>query len=774
MDSETLGLLEFHQFLDILQGYAQCSLGKEAVLELRPGLDVAAISKKQTLISEVGRYIAENGRLGCSHLQTPDELLDGLAGTGDSLGVDQLLVLRDYLSFMETFKKAVQGDAWPSLARLVGALQIPQLLVGRLRTTFDENGEILESAHPELGKVRRSQERARDQVQRHLDRILKGKKAKFLIPEPFITQRAGRFVIPVRVESQREVPGIVHGTSSSGATVFVEPFSSVELNNELIYFRDREVEIIRQLLRQLTDEARASRSVIRTIIDTTGALDAVFAAGEYARRFDCAIPRIEPEPFLLLKDARHPLLLHTLGREKVVPISVELSREERALVISGPNTGGKTAALKTVGLLCVIAQCGLPVPAVDARLPLLGSLLADIGDHQSITQQLSTFSAHIGRIRELIERYEAPGLLLLDEVGRGTDPVFGAALASAVIEHFRLRGAMVLATTHHRSVKSYASSTGGVRNASVRLDPVTMHPTYAIDYGVAGSSSGLEIARQLGLPAGILDQTREYLDEKELQVESYLAELRSELKAIQLREKDLEEEKRNVEAEKVRLQARFESQEASRQKDFENQLNDWAVDFRQQGDRYLKRVKDRFAAAEVKKQMQQREASLKEAFRRRMKGDKARVESPSSEPSDLKPGDRVFHAFFQKKGEVLSVKGEEVVVEIEGKRVTARISQLRKIERKTVVKKPYDQVVIQVVEDTDPEINLVGKTIDEAEYLLEKYLDRAFISRLKEVRVIHGFGTGRLKAAVSEILRDSTHVARFEVEGGATRVVLKG
>ncbi len=773
MDVETLDLLEYHQVLEIIAGFTRTPQGREAVLGIRPQAELEAINDFQLQIAETDR-LQSAGLAPSFDLPDPQSVLSRLQDPGSSLAPEDFLVLRDYLSFASSVRETLQPDEYPRLFSLLGDHPLPVVLQQRIENTFDERGRIRDSAQPELAAARRHQDEFRRKTQEHLERFLKGSRAKFLIDDPFVTQRAHRYVIPLRVEHQKDVPGIVHGASSSGATVFVEPFSVVELNNQLIFYTDRESEIIQTLLKTLSAEARRQINALVQIIDATAALECRFACVRFADSFSCCTAQIGPENEVFLQQARHPLLVRALGDRRVVPIDAELTPDEPVLVISGPNTGGKTASLKTIGLICLLAHSGIPVPAREARIPLLSGIHADIGDHQSITQQLSSFSAHIARLRELILMSRSHSLLLLDELGRGTDPTYGSALAIAVLEHFRRLGNLVLATTHHRAVKSWAALTTGVRNASVGLDPMTQKPTYVLEFGVAGESSGLEIAAQVGLPAEVIDHARSLLGDRESLVEGYLRELRQHINLLREKEADLARKIEDQEEAERARRRQFDLQRQQNEKQAEKLLERLAKEFREEGNRFVKRIQDQEKAREVRKQAQIREAALKESFRRKVRSTRApETASGHEEKAPLSVGDFVYHPEFRVRGRVLSVDGPSATIDVDGKALTTRTGELRKIEKESVVERPSSQVTIHIVRNTDPELNLVGKTVDEAEAEIDKFLDRAFVSRLSEVTIIHGFGTGKLKSFVSRFLSSHPQVESYQVEGGVTRAQLK-
>lgn len=776
MDQDTLTLLEFPQVTRILQRFAHTSLGGEALNELTPLKERREIEERLSLVAEARRWIEEKGRFSLRHVADPAAILEKLQNPGEVLEPPEFLSVLTLLEALGRMQESADPALYPGLSSKLSLLPSHNL-VQEIDRVVGGDGEVRESAHPELASVRRKRARSRLKIEQHFHRYLSGAQAKFLIQDPYITERNGRFVVPVRAEQQGRIPGIAHALSSSGSTVFLEPFDAVDLNNDILIHQERERELLLKVLRDLTERLRSQMSLIETARILTGELDALFCLGQFAERFSCVTPELSSGLDLMLEQARHPLLVDTLEPDQVVPISVRLGKENNVLVVSGPNAGGKTVVLKTIGLLSLMAQSGLPVPAREAKIPIVGQVLADIGDHQSITRHLSTFSGHVLRIREMIETLNAPGLVLLDEVGTGTDPEHGAALAVAVIEHFRDRGSLVVATTHARNVKMFATVTAGVGNASVGFDLETHRPTYELIMGSSGESSGLDMAQQLGLPLSLIEEARRQLGKKQLQVEEYLQQLRSELKHLQQAQSDLEKEKLALGQLESRLQADFARRRAHLEDQVQEVVQQWGDDFKRETGRFLKSLKDRMQASRLKSEIKAREAVLKEAFRRRVKEDlqeRMQPDRQSSSASEMAEGDRVFHSFFRKEGTVVSVQDDSVVVEIEGKRITASLPEIRRLERSLEKgRKVPSNVSLHVVEDAQRELNLVGCTVEEALPKVDKFLDRAFVSQLSEVRIIHGFGTGRLKAALGDFLRGHPHVRRCEVKGGATEVTLE-
>lgn len=774
MDQETFRLLEFDRVRDIVASMAQSAQGRKLALEVKPSREIGPVRESLALLGEAIRFSDEKDSLSFLSLADLTPILSTLSVRGEALSRDEFLLLRDCLELAKRIKRELDRVEWPLLQKAAGELPDPSFLLGKLDAKLDRNGEIRETAHPRLRELRVRQTKIRQKIESTLEELLSGPRSKFLIPDPYITRRNGRFVIPVRIEKQKEIPGIAHATSSSGATLFMEPFSCVDWNNELLVVQDQEQEILMQVLRELSGEFLSRFAQLEETVNVLANLDFLFACVAFSKRFRCSIPRLNEQGVLQLTSARHPLLLEGLGLDNVVPIAVRLDPRCNVLVISGPNTGGKTVALKTIGLMCLMAQSGLPVPAADVDIPFLESVLADIGDHQSITERLSTFSAHIARMKRFMTDLQSPSLILLDEVGRGTDPVYGAALGVAVMEFFRSRSCLVVATTHHQAVKSFAASTSGVCNAGVELDPATFRPTYRLSFGAAGSSSALEIASQLGLNKSVIARARELLDEKDLLAEQYLGMLRHELRILRQKSRELEKAGLRLEDEKRELAKKAEQAEQERETRFESMLEEWAAEFRRETDKQVRRFQDRFQAVRARQENRRRQALLEEAFRRRRK--QKGTESPQGADSvspEIRPGDVVYHSFFRKRGKVLSVDGRQAVIEIGGKKVETALQQLEKPGPGTVLHRPARNVTLQVVEQIESEINLIGNTVEEALPKIDKFLDRAFVSQLSEVRMIHGFGTGRLKQALAEALKSHPQVEAFELQGGVTKVTLK-
>ena len=770
MDQETLSLLEFPSVLSILERFAHSPEGKTVVSSIGPSTDRAAIEDRLETIAECTTYIAEEGRPGFRTLPDSRPLLASLAVQGQSLDPSELLDILEILKTGRGLRTALKNDRWSQLGQMLDPIPDLGVLVDRIERVLTPKGEVRDEADPQLANARKKQADARKRVQQHLNRYLKGPKAKYLIDEPFLTLRNHRFVLPVRSEHQKEFPGVVHASSSSGATLFIEPLPEITLNNQCIYYQGQEQEIIRKILRRLSDDLRVHQEVLTATVQIVASVDACFAIAEFSSRYRCVSPRFAESNQLALQDARHPLLLETLGDEEVVPISLQLTSDHRILVISGPNTGGKTLALKTIGLLAVMALSGLPVPAGDAQIPVLDQVLADIGDHQSISQKLSTFSAHILRLRDIFERVSSSSLVLLDELGTGTDPVHGSALSIAIIEFFSKRSSLVVATTHHSAVKQFASTSPGIMNASVLLNPVDLKPTYELEFGLAGESSGLEIAGQLGLSLEVVDRARQLLDPNELQTEQYLEHLRAEMVRQREATQELLRQSASLKAREKELNQAFETNERKRQNELDRLLGEWANQFKQEAGKFIRKLQDQTEARRLRREAQGKQARLREAFRQKM-ANQIRGPEPARAPVELSKGDHVFHTFFRKPGVVVALESGEAVIDIEGKRISASLDQLEKPPPQELRALPPN-VTLDVVEEVQSELKLIGFRVEEALTKTDKFLDRAFLSQQSTVRIIHGFGTGKLKAALTEFLGEHPQVQKSHVEGGVTVVEL--
>jgi len=906
MNNQAFGILEFDPLRALLRRGAQTDDGRERIDALAPIADPDELRRALRLVAEYSELRQRGGRLS----------FDGIADSSDSLSrlriegtaLDPLAIL-DLARLCERAMDAraailAEREACPTLFEIVAALT-PELnkLAARLHKKILPSGELDDRASPQLATIRHEIFRARSRITRSLESLMR--RSSEVIQEELVTIRNDRFVIPVRSDHQGRIKGVAHGSSSSGATIFVEPLETIEANNELQTLREAEQREIAEILFTLSEELRRELPAIEQAANAITELDFISAKTAFAERFDCVVPEIGTEPgadrgpragsprgavdatgshtqverhdplatargsdihaILEFVDARHPLLEESLRSSgaSVVPVSLRLDSEHSVMVISGANAGGKTVVLKTAGLLSLMALSGLPVPAKHARVPLYRSVLADIGDHQSLAANLSTFTSHVANIGKMIELCESPALVLLDEVGTGTDPEEGSALGVAVVDRFRQCGAHVLATTHYSGLKMYAASEPSVLNASVEFDEKTLQPTYRLLVGIAGSSSGLEIAQRFGIPGEVISKAREQVKKTTRDAVEYLRRIKREAEEAESLRQALEEERAAVAEKFSSLDEQAANHEAARQAEFEKEMSRAIKEFEDRSRELAARIEDRASRLKVDREAARRAAELKrEAQRVTLVPSKTEQVGPRGSSSqrlgpelrgvrvirdgqlvsdlpadsdttkpiqervtgsarqdirapqrDLKVGDRVRLLSFGSVGIVNHIKDDEAEVRVGSLRMREKLNNLelvyevstsgsgaseRRDDGSTPTRRGSGRVKLSLEEKrrrasstelhlhspskgsdlaTTAELNLIGKTTDEAVDLTDKFLDEAFLNGRSELRIIHGHGTGALRRAITELLKDHPHVARFapaaQDKGGAGATVVE-
>ena len=624
------------------------------------------------------------------------------------------------------------------------------------------------------------------------------------IQDEIVTIRNDRFVIPVKADFRNKVSGVAHGFSSSGSTVFIEPLEAIEANNELQSLKGKEEREIARILFDLTERLREQLPAIETCIEAVAELDLIKAKVEFARKFRAVVPEITDEGTLHLFDARHPLLEENLRKSStpyergvsdtsadgvvltrdIVPSSFALTKAQTVMIISGANAGGKTVVLKTAGLLSLMAISGLPVPAKEARIPFYRSVLADIGDHQSLSTNLSTFSSHMSNIASMIRECVEPSLVLLDEAGTGTDPEEGSALGVAIVDHFRKKGAQVIASTHYRGLKIYAANDPSIINASVEFDEKTLQPTYKLLLGLAGASSGIEIARRFGIADEVIGVARENLAISAQEAENYLRKLQTETVIATDLRIALEEEREATAMKYASLEVEAVKKEKARQKEFEGELANAIDEFDRQSKAFMKTIEDKALRNRLDKERLSRKAELNRAVLSKVS---------KSEPPSAAAG---FRGSPPYEGGVADASADGVVLAVGSKVITSfgnigtiekldkavaevlvgnlrlreKLIDLQLAEQPKAETRPVGRVrnesttQLRPIDGSDApaELNLIGKTTADAEYELDRFLDEAYMSSIPRVRIIHGFGTGALKNYVHHVLKNSELVAKFE------------
>ena len=794
-------LLEFVRLREIVRRYTTCAPGRRAVEALAPQHDRAALDASFALIREAMAWLRAGSEMGFGALADPAGWLERLESPAAVLAPQELLDAASLLDTASELKQTFKGEAakYALLAARAGSLADLREERKAIRRSVLPNGEIADDASAELKRIRQAMGRTRDKIQTTLKAILRARAAE-APGEDYITIRNDRFVIPVRAADRRHVQGVVHGSSATGQTVFIEPLQTIELNNKLVQLAEDEAAEIARILRELTERLQACLGPLRHIAATIAEFDSTFARARFAREFNCTLPEFSDTMELRLESVRHPVLednLRRLGRP-IVPISLALGGEETVLVISGPNTGGKTVALKTVGLAALAAQAAIPVAAERAALPLFDRVLADIGDEQSITADLSTFSAHTLNLRAMLEAASDRSLVLVDEMGTGTAPEEGVALAVALLEEFRARRPLTLATTHHDRLKTYASTTAGVLNAAVEFDDVNLQPTYRLLVGVPGTSSGIAIAQRLGMPERVIERARQELSPQAREAGELIAWLHRSRDELEEIKRQAAAELAKLEDERRKLQTEWVERQRKRLAELEHKFADTVKQYEKQIAALVGDIKDRELRGKLEKQAPRRAAHLRAEAREEINAAAvehlaesqrelgAAVQSPAQpvEPEQIVPGARVRVRGLAQPVIIRQLDGKTAEVQAGPLRMKIQLSDVMEVvgaQHAAPLRRGGVEVHSAAADESVPdEINVIGLTVEQASEVVDKFLDRAALAGKQKVRIIHGHGTGALRRGLAEFLSAHPLVEKISAEaadrGGTaiTIVELKG
>jgi DNA mismatch repair protein MutS2 len=842
MQASTLRALEFDRIREILAGHALTPLGRARALTLEPAVEIADVGARLALTADGVAYAGAGGSLG---LWAPDDLdatLEILGVEGQILDPLQLVGLARFVDSVDSVVGSVRraGSAddreqvarpYPGLLALVLASKPFKAEVAAVRKAIDASGDVNDDASPALREIRDRLRRQRAKLRSTLENLSKGRDTAKYLQDQIVTDRNGRYVLVVRSEHRESIPGIVHGSSASGASLYLEPLATVELNNETVTLAEKERAEVHRILLALTDAFRRRAwssdgqsdgdldsmdgSDLAAMLRIAADLDELYAMVEFARRLDGVAPALAADGRLEWRGARHPLLV--AGAQNVAVASdLMIQPPNKALVISGPNTGGKTVALKAFGLLAVMAQSGLLIPVErGSTFTPLRSIFADIGDDQSISASLSTFSARIAHIVEMERALELPSLVLLDEVGSGTDPVEGGALGTAVIDHFLRRGAMIVATTHDDALKSYAATTAGVAAAAFGFVAETYAPTYRLVYGAPGRSLAMEIAERLGMPAAVIADARARRSGRESQLAAHLDRVDKELAVLDQEKLKTQKEREGLAAERKALvdrESRLAEREAVLKRRMDDKLNERLREARAEVDKVVADLK-----AKAQHAAGQAETRLKDGrglttgdigqLRADARGSLGQIEAaigstmdsaPAIDPRDEAPatvpasGTVVYVVSFGTDGIVRSGQGKNVDVEIRGKRMRVSLKDIRTRRPPSIAsadaarpkaKNPINPGSTSggstALSPVSMELMVIGNTVDEAVDKAEKFLDNAMLADARTLRVVHGHGTGKLRDAIREFFRKHPLVAEVSQApdnqggAGATIVTLK-
>jgi DNA mismatch repair protein MutS2 len=825
-------VLEFDSLRELLRGYATSPLGQARIAALEPSTDSAWIDQQQESTAEIREFRRVGGRFEFSGLLDITKSIHRARIAGAVLETTEI---RDVLLMVDRAAEwreiafhppAAMRSEWRRMHRLAEGVAEFGDLLRWFRNKIQPDGTLEDNASTALARIRHEIEKQRRSIQQSLQEYLRRLAGEGAAQDELVTIRGERFVIPVKIEQKRRVQGVVHGASSSGQTVFVEPLETIEQNNELVRLLDEEQAEIHRILLEMTRRIGESAEEILAAVEVLSELELQFAKARFAEDYNCVAVGLSGEESdglrpastgegarhhmdrggalcrgkLVLHNARHPLLERNLKLKgaAVVPVSVELEGERRQLIITGPNTGGKTVTLKTVGLLALMAQSGVPVPADRAQMPVFDAVLADIGDYQSIEQNLSTFSAHVTNIDFISRTATAQSLVLLDELGSATDPEEGAALAVAIAGYFGRIGCMTVISTHHTSLKVYGANTPGVINASVGFNETTLQPTYELKIGVPGASAGINIAQRLGLNLAIIDGARSRLGTQARDVGEFLDRLHANLRDAENERLRLKAREQELEREKKYLEAEGKKEQQAKVREMEKKLESVLRDFEYQAREAVLAIEDKAAAQKLSKDAERRVAKLRREFREQF--DSTIV----AHASGADQGDP--HAQPQVVRHVS--EGDSVKLKSTGR--TARVSRKlddnhfevqmgamkMKIARDDIAEvfasagaaeSPVKAARARGIsvslenEGQNPpsEINVIGYNVDDATREVQKFVDRAFLAGLPRVRVVHGSGMGILRKALRQALQQHPHVESVaeppqnEGGGGATVVELR-
>ena len=791
MNEKALKTLEYYKIIDMLEAFATSSIGKNKCRQLRPLDNLTEIETMQQETADALSRIYQKGSLSFSGVKDVRGSLKRLE-IGSTLGIGELLAIRSLLENASRAKaysrRETENEHTDSLDNMFELIEPLSPLAAEIGRCILSEDEISDDASTGLRQVRRSMKLTNDKIHTQLSSFVSGNSRTYL-QDAVVTMRNGRYCIPVKSEYKSQVPGMIHDQSSTGSTIFVEPMTIVRLNNEMRELEIQEQKEIEMILSNLSQLAAENLDAISDDVKLLSELDFIFARAQLAKSQNATEPRFNRDRIIDIKKARHPLI----DKHKVVPIDIRIGETFDLLIVTGPNTGGKTVSLKTVGLLTLMGQSGLHIPAFDnSRLSVFREVYADIGDEQSIEQNLSTFSSHMTNVVRFMETADSDSLVLFDELGAGTDPTEGAALAIAILSTLHDRGIRAMATTHYSELKVYALSTPGVENASCEFDVETLRPTYRLLIGVPGKSNAFAISQKLGLPLSIIDRAKEQISQEDETFEDVLSSLEESRKTIESEREELASYKEEIKTLKEQLEEKQDKLDQRKERiiteanEEAHRILREAKDYADQTMRIFNKVgKDSMSAKELEKHRSDLRKKMDKA------GKKVALKTPQKQKSTLRPqdlslGDSVKVMSLNVKGTVSSKPDSKgmLFVQMGILRSKVHISDLQLIDEPVITgpalsRTGAGKIKMNKSASVSTEINLLGKTVDEAVSELDKYLDDAYLAHLSSVRIVHGKGTGALRKGVHNYLKrlkyvQDFHLAEFgEGDAGVTIVEFK-
>ena len=791
MNQKTLTKLEYHKIIAMLEEQASSFRGRQLCRKLKPMTNLDKINTSQEQTAAAFTRLIKKGRISFSDAAPVEESMKRLE-VGAALGSGELLRILKLLQTAGRVKAYGRHDTQDELTDCLDAyfeqLEPLTLLANEIERCIISEDEISDDASSTLKHIRRNINNMNDKVHATLTNLVNGSLRTYL-QEPIITMRGDRYCLPVKAECRGNVQGMIHDQSSTGSTLFIEPMAVVKLNNDLKELYAKEQEEIQVILARLSEDTAEYIEEIRTDYRSLTDLDFIFARGRLALEMNGSRPLFNTEGHIYIREGRHPLL----DAHKVVPITISLGKDFTLLIVTGPNTGGKTVSLKTVGLLTLMGQAGLHIPAGDhSELAVFHQVYADIGDEQSIEQSLSTFSSHMTNIVSFLQDVDENSLVLFDELGAGTDPTEGAALATAILSYLHKRGIRAMATTHYSELKVYALSTPGVENACCEFDVESLKPTYRLLIGIPGKSNAFAISSKLGIPDYIIEDAKKRLTEQDVSFEDMMTDLETSKRTIEKEREEIAAYKREIEALKMQTRQKQDKLDEQRERilrEANEKANAILRDAKDVADETIKNFrkfgKENISAADMEKERERLRKKIKDTSA--ASTIKAQKPKKAYKPSDFKLGESVKVLSMNLTGTISSKPDSRgnVTVQMGILRSQVNISDLEIIEDvnpyspKAMKRTSKGKIKMSKSLSVSPEINLLGKTVDEAVSELDKYLDDALLSHLNSVRVVHGKGTGALRKGIHEYLRRQKHVKSYrlaeygEGDAGVTIVELK-
>jgi DNA mismatch repair protein MutS2 len=764
ISQSALEKLEFAKILQYISKYCATDPGKNYINSLHPLIDLPRIKEEGILVSQAKEILIKNNFLPLDYLPDLNEVLSKSAIHGSVLDTKSILEIlklavnsRNIFQFLKNNSESAQY----LFSKTANDLFVDKLFEHHIQKVINENGEIKENASPALQEIRREINSKKDELIRSVNRIVKTLSEQDIAREEYLTLRDGRIVIPVKSEHKRHIKGFIHSESATGQTVYIEPEETLDLNNEIVTLSFAERREIERLLRELTKLIGNESSRLKKSLSVIAYLDSIFSRAKYSIEVIGSFPGIDNNKSFFLEDTRHPILLKKLGRNNTVPLNLKI-KDEKIILITGPNAGGKTVVLKTIGLLASLFQSGIHIPvSLDSNMHLLTKILLDIGDEQSLEDDLSTFSSHLSNINNILKNAGTGSLVLLDEIGTGTDPAEGSALAAAVLIQLRNKGATVIATTHHGSLKLIANELEGFENAAMEFDTENLKPTYVFKQGIPGSSYAFEVAKRIGLEEDLLKLAKEYLDPDVHKVENFLVDLETKSRKVEAKLKE-------VEIENARLSGlsnlykqnldKLNNEKKEILKRTKSEADAYLRDVNKRFEKVVKELKESKADKETIKASQMAISELKEENKKFINEKLGRAEEEL--PGKIQIGDFVLIKNTATGGEVIEINEgkNSAVLKVGGIKMKVSLNELSKTKKEKTEVSRYTNYEI-----TAPKMRLDirGERADEAEFKVVKFLDEAYTGGLERIEILHGKGTGALKKMVNEILKKHDKVKNF-------------